>query len=557
MSLGMPTYTDLINSYYRAWFRFHPEVAVEFGVDGYAHLLAPYDDDDVGAEITLHEKLLDAIDEIDTGQLTEDQIIDLKIMQGQAILESHRLIETDWRLKEPGRFLPVNAIYQLTIRPVKNRGAALQKRLQAIPNYLRGAKSHLQTLPESIPAIWLQSAIAEAHEGVSYFRGLHHHPLLQPLKLDSELDTAAHALEEFACFLEQDIGKLATGSFAVGKTTFQRLLLHRHGLDISADELHAFGASLYAQVLSELKEVTRELQGNDDIASLTEKIQHRYKPDRDLLTLYKENMLTAHDFVKQHDLVTMPDQQFLHVVETPAFLRHQIPFAAYLDPMPTDSAQTGYYYVTPPQDEQSWGEHNLLSLQHTCVHEAWPGHHLQFVTANRDETSRSLPRLVNASATMYEGWALYCEQLMYEQGFLQQPESKFVLLKDRLWRSLRVMLDVELHVRDRSIEQASQVMQDKLGFSAAQALGDLSWYSQSPTVPMGYATGWLLINMTRDRLQAMNDSFSLKDFHDRLLSAGSIGLPWVISRAFGQPLWRTIRENAFRPAEATTQPVTI
>ena len=553
----MPAYTDLINSYYRAWFHFHPEVAVEMGVDGYAHKLAPYGDDDIGAEIALHEKLIDAVDEIDINQLTEDQKIDLQIMRGQALIESKRLIETDWRLKDPVRFLPVNAIYQLTIRPIKERGDALRARLIAIPNYLRGAKVYLHAQPELIPEIWLQSAIAEAHEGVKYFRDLHHHPIVQPLRLDSELDAAAHALEDFAHFMERDLLRSAKGDFAAGRNLFELMLSHRHGLDISADELHGFGECLYKQVLGELKDTTRELQGNDDVAALTEKIQKQYRPDRDLLTLYRENMLAAYEFVKQHKLVSMPEQQFLHVIETPTFLRHQIPFAAYLDPMPTDPSQTGYYYVTPPQDEDSWGEHNTVSLPHTCVHEAWPGHHLQFVTANRDETSRSIPRLVNASATLYEGWALYCEQLMYEQGFLQQAESKFVLLKDRLWRSLRVMLDVELHVRGRSIEQASSMMQERLGFSAAQALGDLSWYSQSPTVPMGYATGWWLINMTRDRLQVMNNDFSLQQFHDQLLSVGSIGLPWAISRAFGTPFWRTIREDAFRPDQACTQPVSI
>ncbi len=542
----MPVYNNLINSYYRAWFRYHPESAVELGVEGYASRLTPYGDDDIGAQITLHEKLIGAVDEIDTSELDEDQKIDLHIMQGQALIESKRLIESDWRVKDPTRFIPVNAIYQLTIRAVKDRGGVLRDRLKAIPNYLRGAKSHLKVQPESIPAIWLESAITEAREGVKYFRTLHQHPVVQPFRLDSELDEAAHALDEFARFMERDLGQKAQGKFAVGKNTFEIMLTHRHGLELDADELYRFGEQLYQQVSEELKVVSRELQGNDDIAGLTIKIQKQFRPDKDLLGVYRENMQAACQFVQDKKLVTMPAQQFLHVIKTPIFLQHQIPFAAYLDPMPTDPAQTGYYYVTPPQDDESWGEHNMVSLQHTCVHEAWPGHHLQFVTANHGPVSRSIPRLVNASATLYEGWALYCEQLMYEQGFLDQPESRFVLLKDRLWRTLRVMLDVELHARDHSIEQASKTMQDKLGFSAAQALADLSWYSQSPTVPMGYATGWWLINKTRDRLESMEQNFKLSEFHDRLLSVGSIGLPWVIQRAFGKPLWRSVKESAFK-----------
>jgi len=544
----VPVYNDLIDLYYRTWFRYHPEVAVDLGVEGYAERLTPYGDDDIGAQIALHEKLISAVDELDMSALDADQQIDLQLMHGQALIESRQLIEQDWRLRDPTRFVPVNAIYQLTVRPVRDRGAALRARLQAIPGYLRGAKGHLQTEPERIPPIWLEAAIAEASEGVKYLRGLHHVPMLQGYRLDRELDAAADALKDFANFLETSIGARAQGDYACGRDMFELILKHRHGLDIGADELRDFGEALFEEVAGQLREVTLQLQGDDNVAALMARIQQQYRPERDLLSVYRENMQAAFDFVRDRQLVSIPEQQFLHVVETPIFLRHQIPFAAYWNPMPTDPAQTGYYYVTPPQDEASWGEHNLVSLRHTCVHEAWPGHHLQFVTANRRSSSRSLPRLIDISATLYEGWALYCEELMVEQGFLQQPESQFVLLKDRLWRALRVMLDVDLHVHGQSLTAAAETMHHRLGFSHAQAMGELSWYTHSPTVPMGYATGWALISRARSRLQAMNSEFRLDEFHDRLLSAGSIGLPWVIRRVFGEPLWNSVRQSVLKPA---------
>jgi len=539
----VPIYNDLIELYYRTWFRFHPEDAVDLGIEGYSGRLTPFGDDDIGALVALHEKLINTIDELDTSALDEDQQIDLRLMYGQALIESKQLVEQDWRLRDPTKFLPVNAIYQLTVRPVRDRGTALRERLQAIPGYLRSARGYLQSEPERIPPIWLEAAIAEASEGVTYLRDLRHHPLLQNYRLGKELDTAAQALQEFVGFLEKNIGLHAQGDFACGRDLFELLLTQRHGLDVNADDLRRFGETLFADVAAQLRQVTLQLQGNDDIAALTTRIQQQYRPQHDLLTIYKEQMQAAHDFVKDQHLVSLPATEHLHVVETPAFLRHQIPFAAYWNPMPTDPAQTAYYYVTPPQDEESWGEHNLLSLQHTSVHEAWPGHHLQFVTANSRSTARSLPRLINTSATLYEGWALYSEQLMLEQGFLREPESQFVLLKDRLWRALRIMLDVDLHVHSQNLAVAAQSMQTHLGFSHAQALGELSWYTQSPTVPMGYATGWALINTARTRMQAITADFNLCHFHDQLLSAGSIGLPWVIRRVFGEPLWSSVRQS--------------
>jgi len=541
----LSAYNELIDSYYRAWFRFHPETAVEMGVEGYSNILTPYDDDDIGALITLNEKLIDAVDGFDQSELTDDQNTDLQLMLGSALIESKQLIDADWRIKDPTRFIPVNAIYQLTLRPVKDRKTAIQARLSGIPHYLRGAKAHLSSEPQNIPPIWLESAIIEAQQGVEYFRSLTDNPVVEPFRLHSEIEDAAHALDDFAKFMQKDLVKQARGEFACGREMFEMLLNFRHGINCDADTIYKFGQELFDSTWQDLCNITESLTGHRDVAALTTKIQNQFKPDGNLLAHYKTTMQSAYEFVKANDLVSLPAQQLLHVVDTPGFLRHQIPLAAYMDPLPTDTTQTGYYYVTPPVDEASWGEHNLISLQHTCVHEAWPGHHLQFVTANQQSVSSSWPRMVNASASMYEGWALYCEQLMFEQGFLNQLESEFVLLKDRLWRAMRVMIDVDLHVNKVPVEECIEKMQQKLGFSEAQARGDITWYTQYPTVPLGYAVGWSLINKTRDRLQTIEQDFSLKSFHDRLLSSGSIGLPWVLRHNFGESLWNSVQESVF------------
>ena len=108
-------------------------------------------------------------------------------------------------------------------------------------------------------------------------------------------------------------------------------------------------------------------------------------------------MRSARDFVSSQDLVTLPTREHLDVVETPVFMRHQVPFAAYQDPAANDPEQHGYYYVTPPQDEEQLAEHNYAGLMHTCVHEAYPGPHLQFVTAHLNRQASTLPRLLHAS----------------------------------------------------------------------------------------------------------------------------------------------------------------
>lgn len=542
----------LIAEYYRVWFRFHPETAVDLGVPGYAGLLRPYDDDDVGALAALHEKVLAGLEALDPAALDDpDRAIDARLLAGQALIEHHELLERDWRRRDPQRYLPVNAIHQLTILPVDDFAAAFAARVGQVPVYLRGARAHLLDMPELVPPVWLESALASATAGADYLRGLDRHPrVLRHFprgQIHEALERAARAVQDYGHFLEAEIGPRAQGEFACGREQFERLLARRHGLSIDADRLHAFGVRLFDQTRRELEAVARELRTDGDQQALWRQICAEHAEPAALLDDYRRQMRAARAFVAERDLVTLPARERLDVVETPPFLRHQIPFAAYMPPTPDDPEQQGYYYVTPPVDAAALSEHNYPGLMHTCVHEAWPGHHLQFVTANLSPAGRSLPRLVNTSATLYEGWALYCEQLMQEQGFLGRPEQRFILLRDRLWRALRVQLDVELQTRGLGVEAAADRMQNALGFPRAQALADLRWYTRSPAVPMGYAAGWALLNAARTRLVPAH--MPLKNFHDGLLGAGSIGLPWVLRRVFGADLCRAAEADVFDEAK--------
>lgn len=541
----MAALTEIIDRYYRTWFRFYPEVAVDAGVNGYASFLQPYGDDELNALKVLNEKLISSLNELHIDSLTQDQQIDLQLMQSSAVLQLEQHASRDWRTTDPAHFLPVHAIYQLTVHDIENKALAMRERLSAIPNHLRGARSWLDIEPEKIPLIWLESAVAEAQGGADFFRELKQHPEIMAYRLNAELENAAHALEDFAAYLQRDLASKAKGDFACGEKYFDLILQEQHFLNINTNELYQFGKQLFEKTENELKQETQKLQGNDDVDGLVSLIRQHHPKKEKLLSEYRLQMAAARNFIKENDIVSIPAKEALSVIETPAFLQHQIPFAAYYEPATTDPNQKAYYYVTPPQTEAELGEHNTIAIKHTCVHEAWPGHHLQFVTANLKPSTSTLPRLLNPSATLYEGWALYCEQLMHEMGFIEEKESRIVLLKDRLWRALRIMIDVGIHTRGLTLDDAAALMQEKLGFSKNQAMGDLNWYTKAPGVPMGYATGWSIINALKDR-QEEQDDFDLKVFHDTLLASGSIALPLAIVRGFGLSAWNDVHQTVFK-----------
>ena len=541
----------ILDGYYKAWFRYHPEAAVEAGRDEYAECLTPYGDDDAGALATLNRELMFSLEELDAEVLDADRQVDFELAWSSAALETEELQVADWRYRDPERYLPVNAIYQLLIRPVGNFEDALQSRLEQIPEYLRGARRQLAARADEIPSLWMLSSLQTAREGSRFLQGIPHHPRLQQCKrsipgLDALAATGAEALRNFADCLESDLAPKARGDFACGERIFSHILNYRHFLDVSPDQVYEFGRELLEDTQSRLREACMVINGNDDIDKLSEKLQDNHPAAADLLATYQSEMSAARRFLAEHDIVSLPEQERLSVIETPAFFRHEVPFAAYHEPTPVDPEQHAYYYVTPSDDPALLAHHDFASIRQTCVHEAWPGHHLQFVTANRNPAARSMPRLLNPSATLYEGWALYCEQMMLEEGFQNWPEQEFIMLRDRSWRAMRIMLDVELHCRGLDVQTAAQRMGDELGMSMEHAMADLTWYTRSPGVPMGYATGWSIINELRERTRVDEGvEFRLRPFHDRLLSGGSMALPLVIRRKFGDDVWADVEKSVF------------
>jgi len=539
----------LVETYYNSWFRYHPEAAVEVGVPGYAHLLAPVGEEARGALISLNDSMRTGLEELARDDLSADVALDYDLLSGAVELENQFLIDIEPSRVDPAHYLPVNAIYQLTIRDVEGFADALRRRLEAIPQSLAAARTWVAERGAAVPALWASSAIRTARAGVGFLQSLPAHPKIVEAGgiegLETLLHKAARALQEYSDFIDVELLPKAKGEFACGERYFTSLLRWRHGLDVVPEALRAFGEALAARTGDELRAACRELAGTEELAVVLEKVRAEHPAADELLSVYRREMEAARAFVVKHGLATVPQRESLEVVETPVFLRHQIPFAAYCEPVPNDPAQRGYYYVTPPADAAELAEHDTAGLMHTCVHEAWPGHHMQFVTANRNPVARTLPRLLNASATLYEGWALYSEQLMHEQGFLNRPEQRVLLLRDRLWRALRVVIDVDIHTRGVSAESAAERLVTQLGFAPTQAMAEITWYSRAPTVPLGYATGWALINELRASAQKRS-GFALREFHDRLLSQGSVALPWTIQRAFGAETWQQTRAGVFR-----------
>ena len=155
-----------------------------------------------------------------------------------------------------------------------------------------------------------------------------------------------------------------------------------------------------------------------------------------------------------------------------------------------------------------------------------PSHHVQIVTANA--LASPARRVLRTPAAM-EGWALYSETLMAEEGFLAAPERRFAQARLLYWRALRIGLDVALHTRGMSADAAAAVLRDDLGMDAASARAEVRRYCAMPTYQLCYAVGRRdILRLRDDARRARGGDFSLRGFHRELLGYGA--LPTALAR---------------------------
>jgi uncharacterized protein (DUF885 family) len=225
------------------------------------------------------------------------------------------------------------------------------------------------------------------------------------------------------------------------------------------------------------------------------------------------------------------------VVDTPEFERTTIT-AAYDEPPPFDSVTKGLFFVTPVdrslparEQEEMLRENDWGDIVNTSVHEAYPGHHLQLSFARRHP---SPIRKASAPAILEEGWALYCEELMAELGYYTD-EQRLMQLEWTLVRAARILIDVGLHTRGMTFDEAVLVLTDKVHLEHELAVSEVKRYTMSPTQPLSYLVGREMIFRLRDRYKEREkERFTLKRFHAEILSRGGIA-PGLIGQEMFEP----------------------
>ncbi len=472
-----------------------PDWASGVGLHEHDARITRWDDDSYAARIAFVERWLPQV---------QGDSLDARLWRADLLSQQFEARRRDPRTVQPAlAFGAVSVVHDMLVKdyaPKAQRVDAVRRRLEQVPAMIAELKAKLGRPP----LVWTKMAVEDGRGTVEF---------LERLK-DVDGKPAAKAYAAYVEWLEKELRPRSDGSFVMGREAYEFHLRTDHFLGYGVDVLERIGREEFEKTLRMLEAIEK------DWPPLLEAMKKEHPTSDKLVARYAQEVAKARAFLLEKSLVGIPAWEKLEVVETPEFLRSTIPYAAYSKPGPLDAARTGHFYVTPGESEEDLAAHNVYDIPGTVWHEAYPGHHLQFVYA-KDVTSK-IRRLYD-SPLLSEGWGLYGEELAFETGYYTDRRERLMQLNWRLQRAARVLLDVSLHTGKMKDEEAVAFLVDKVRLNRAQAEGSVKAYTVSPTYFPAYLLGLLEIQRIREACRKrLGSRFTLKEFHERFLAYGNV-----------------------------------
>lgn len=529
--------------------------ALEPLIQQYADLAREDEDDDSGGlrdvslegfkkDIDTRRQLLEKVQRIEAGELSRDEDIDRRLMIGLLestihTAEARRLWENDASLYVPAGEIG-RALEPTAPGTPQERAIALTSLLEKVPARIEQGRKNLVKPPRS----YTESAIFQTEGTIKLLRagapGLAKEAGEQGKALSAATSSALAALDGYRKFLHEDLLPRSTGTWVLGKENYDYVLKHRWFLDADADEILARGKQAFEETEALAQDVAQRIQpGARHWTEVYEKLKDDHPSAEGIKQAYQAKIDAARAFVIEHKIVTLPPGERVITVDTPPAMRRSSPFGTFQSVDAFAGGLEGKLVLTPIEDWMTAAQRNdRLRAHHSAwipiiaVHEAYPGHHVDGL--KRQANPRLLRKVVNESI-MSEGWGLFTEEMMYEQGFLQGDDVRLTQLRNRLWRAARVIMDVSLHTGKMTYDEAVTFLADKVRFDRYAAALDVDMYTVRPTYVLGYLIGMQEIEEIRkDYIARYGEPSPPSEFYDRLLSVGSIPPALVRESLFAQ-----------------------
>jgi uncharacterized protein (DUF885 family) len=536
-----------------AHFQQQPMEATRLGDHRFDHLLDDLSPAAQAAWLALARHTLEALPrEVDYARLSRAGQIDFEILR-QDLTGSIWLAENTHPFQEDPRVYNdylSDSVYLLLTQstlPAETNLANCLARMALIPRIVAAARENLRN-----PArVCLETAIRQNRGAIGFYeRDLFElaggTPQLAALK--SAAARVVDCLKDYQRFLEQDLLPRANGEWRLGKERFARKLELELDAGMDADQVLADAQAEFERVQREMWVFARQLWSRyfprrpvppDDAAGrraaiqrVLERIGHDHGAPATLLRDVRRAVSGIRRFIAQRDILRLPEPDTCRIIEMPEFERGNS--TAYLNPAPPlDPKAAGFYAVSPPPKdwdaarvESYFQEYNRHMLQILTIHEAFPGHYVQFDYANR---FASPIRRVLQSGVYIEGWAVYTEQMMLDQGYGQGDlPLRLTQLKFYLRAVGNAILDHNMHCAAMTDEQALRFLTEDAYQSEGEARLKIIRAKQSSVQLSTYFVGRMAHYRLRQALERqLGERFQLARFHEAVLAQGAVPVKYL------------------------------
>ena len=538
-------FEQVVHDFYERYLATHPEEATQLGDHRFDRRSGDQSAAGIAADRKLYRKTLDVVQAIPASSLPPDHAVDREILENdlRARLYDIEVLKTStWEVTDYSATQGVYVLLARDFAPMKQRLAAANLRLQAIPRQLAAARQNLRHPPR----VFTETAIAQNKGAISFVQDDLDDFIKQAPEMKAVLAPARAraiaALKAHGEWLEKDLLPRSDGDFRFGKEHFDQRLKFALDSSLSADEilaraeadLKATQKTMEATALPLYQrwfpgKPTDGVDGHLIVRAVLDKIADAHPNNDTIVAEARDDLEKATAFVREHKLVTVPTQP-IKVIVMPEFQRGaSTAFCDWAGPL-EKNGETFYAISPTPADwsparvESQYREDNSAELRDITAHEAMPGHYLQGAHASTVKMP-TLVRAMTGSGTFIEGWAVYAEQFMAEAGY-GGDETRMEQLKIRLRVAINAILDQKIHAGHMTEDEAKHLMMDTGYQEEGEAAG--KWRraemsaGQLSTYFVGVQEQLALSHDLKAKLGA--DDLAV---HDRMLSHGSIATKYV------------------------------
>ena len=537
-------YEAVAEEYIKGYLGAHPLEGTALGLHEYDGKITDYSRLALDAELSRLRRFDDRLSKFDPAKLSSRQSIDLRILQAAVKKDIFEMQDMSVFERNPmvyARAADVNVYIKRNFAPLEDRVRSLVAIESQIPNILIAARTNLNDV---VPKPYVELAIQIA-KGSADFLKKDLVAAIGNLK-DEQLRVAFHeanrkaanALNDYAAWLEREKLPKASMDFALGEEKFRHFLAQTELVDLPPQKILEIGLEQLKAEQSAFAEAAKKIDPNKSPIEVFKQIQSEHPTPQNLIPDVAKDLDKIRKYVLSQHLVSIPSDVRAKVKETPQYLR-ATSFASMDTPGPFEKhANEAYYYVTPTEND--WPEKqkeewltafNYYTSDVVSIHEAYPGHYVQFLHLNASPASKV--EKIFGSYAFVEGWAHYCEKMMLDEGYGSSTNStpsedevkraakyRMAQADEALLRLCRLCVSIKMHTQKMSLDEATKFFQENCYYEEKPARQEAMRGTFDPGY-LNYTLGKLQILKLRDDYKAQQgDDFSLQKFHNELLNHG-------------------------------------